>query len=287
MFNRLIKRAEVVIEALPYLKKFYGKIIVIKYGGAAMVEKDLRAKVIQDVVLLRYVGMHPVLVHGGGPEINKELKRKKIETKFLEGLRVTDKEAMEIVEKVLGRVNSKVVAIMNKESFIARGFSGKKGRIIKVKKHIFTREGQRIDLGFVGDVKAIDTKKIKEIIAKRKIPIISSIGIDGRNRAYNVNADSAASFIAGSLEATKLILLTNVRGVLDRSEKLISVINAGKVSRLIKDGTISGGMIPKVRCGLSALKNGVEKVHIIDGRIPHAILLELFTDFGIGTMVER
>lgn len=287
MFNRLIKRAEVVIEALPYLKKFYGKTIVVKYGGAAMVDKDLKAKVIQDLVLLRYVGMRPVLVHGGGPEISKELKRKKIEIKFLEGLRITDKETMDIVEKVLGRINAKIVSIMNKESFVARGFSGRKGKMIKVRKHIFIRHGQKIDLGFVGDVKAIDVKKIKEITSKGKIPIISSIGVDGRNRVYNVNADSAASHIAASLSAAKLILLTNVRGVLDKSEKLVSIINASKVRRLINNGTISGGMIPKVRCGLFALKNNVEKVHIIDGRIPHALLLELFTDFGIGTMVEK
>ncbi len=287
VFEGLIKRAETVIEALPYLKKFYGKSIVIKYGGNAMVDKALKAKVIEDVVLLRFVGMRPILIHGGGPDITKELKKKKIEVKFIEGLRYTDKETMEIVEKVLGRINAGIVSMINRNGGAARGISGKKGKVIKVKKRAIVRKGQKIDLGFVGDVKSIDGKTLNEITSKGKIPVISSIGLDGKGNVYNVNADIAAAEIAASLQATKLILLTNVRGVLDRKGKLVSLINASKTRRLIKNGTISGGMIPKVRCGLTALKAGVEKVHIIDGRIPHAILLEIFTDFGIGTMVQR
>jgi acetylglutamate kinase len=287
MFEQIIKRAEIVIEALPYLRKFCGKVIVIKYGGNAMIDKALRAKVVQDVTLLRYVGMQPVLIHGGGPEITKELKRRKIEVNFLEGLRVTDEATMEVVEKVLGRVNANIVSLINKGGRIARGISGKKGKIIRARKHVFVRNKQKIELGFVGDVKSVNVKELRNILSKGRIPIISSIGFDGRGRVYNVNADSVASEVAGALGAAKLILLTNIRGVFDKKDKLISVVNASKIRRLVKNGVISGGMIPKVRCGLSALKDGVEKVHIIDGRIPHAILLELFTDIGIGTMVER
>ena len=287
MFENLIRRAETVVEALPYLKQFYGKIIVVKYGGNAMIDKKLKAKVIEDLVLLRFVGMKPILVHGGGPDISSELKKNRIEVKFVEGLRVTDAETMKVVEKVLTRINSKIVAIINKEGGKARGLSGKKGKVLKAKKRVFVREGQKIDLGFVGDVTSVDVKLLKELVAAGKIPIISSIGVDGRGNTYNINADSAAAEVAGALTATKLILLTNIRGVLDKNGNLISVINAQKTRRYIKKGIISGGMIPKVRCGLSAIKDGVEKVHIIDGRVPHAILLEMFTDIGIGTMVER
>lgn len=287
MFEKMIKRAEVVIEALPYLRKFHGKTIVIKYGGNAMVDRDLKAKVVEDVSLLRYVGMNPVLVHGGGPVISKELKKRKIETQFVEGLRVTDEASMEVVDIALARVNANLVSMINKGGRIAQGISGKKGKIIKARKRIFYRNKQKIDLGFVGDVASVDTKELKKMISNGRVPVISSIGFDGKGRVYNINADSVASEVAGALGAAKLILLTNVRGVFDKKDRLISEINASKTRRLIRNGVISGGMIPKVRCGLSALKDGVEKVHIIDGRIPHAILLELFTDFGIGTMVER
>ncbi len=287
MFDAIIKRAEVVMEALPYLRKFYGKVIVIKYGGNAMVDRKLKARVVEAVALLRYVGMHPVLVHGGGPEITKELKKRKIEIKFLEGLRITDAPTMEVVEAVLGRVNAGIVSLINKGGRIARGFSGKKGRIIRARKRVFYRNKQKLDLGFVGDVTNIDVKQLKAVIAGGRIPVISSVGVDGKGRTYNINADIVASEIASALGAAKLILITNVRGVFDKKDKLISAVNASKIRRLIRNGVISGGMIPKVRCALKALKEGVEKVHIIDGRIPHAILLELFTDIGIGTMVER
>ncbi len=287
MFENLIRRAETVVEALPYLKKFYGKIIVVKYGGNAMIDKKLKAKVIEDLVLLRFVGMKPILVHGGGPDISSELKKRKIDVKFVEGLRVTDAETMKVVEKVLTRLNSKIVAIINKEGGKARGLSGKKGKVLRAKKRIFVREGKKIDLGFVGDVTSVVAKLLKELLSAGKIPIISSIGVDNKGNIFNINADSAAAEVAGALSATKLILLTNIRGVMDKNGTLISAINAQKTRRYIKKGIISGGMIPKVRCGLSAIKDGVDTVHIIDGRIPHAILLEMFTDIGIGTMVER
>ncbi len=288
MFEALIKRAETVMEALPYLRKFYGKIIVIKYGGNAMVDKKLKARVVEAITLLKYVGMHPVLIHGGGPEISKELKKRKIETKFIEGLRFTDEQTMEVVDKVLGRVNSSIVSLINKYSRrMAKGYSGRRGKVIRAKKKIFYRNGQKLDLGFVGDVKNVDSKTLKSAINNGRIPVISSIGVDGRGKIYNINADTVAAEVASALAATKLILITNVRGVFDKNGKLISVINAQKARRLIRNGVISGGMIPKIRFALKALKEGVEKVHIIDGRIPHAILLELFTDVGIGTMVER
>ncbi len=285
--EKLINRAEAVIEAMPYLRKLRDKIIVIKYGGNAMTDNSLKAKVMEDLVLLNIFGIHPVLVHGGGPDITAELKKNKIEVKFIEGLRYTDEETMKVVEKVLGKLNGQIVSMLNKVGRIAKGLSGKKGKLIKAQKRIIIRDGQKVDLGYVGDIKSIDAKLLSQILASGRIPVISSIGVDKNGNTYNVNADTAASEIAAVLKASKLILLTNIRGVYDNKEQFISLINAQKTRRMIKKGVITGGMIPKVRCGLFALKNGVEKVHIIDGRIPHAILLELFTDIGIGTMVER
>jgi len=287
MLAKLIRRAEVVAEALPYLRKFHGAIIVVKYGGGAMTDRELKEKITQDVVLLKYVGMHPVLVHGGGPEINKALKKNNIVSNYVEGLRVTDEKTMVIVDKVLGNVNSRIVTLINKGGGKGRGFSGRKGKLVRAKKLLLTRKKQKIDLGFVGTVKSIDTELLKKTIFNGKIPVISSVGVDKTGQVYNINADYIADEIATAIGARKVIFLSNVAGVLSKQGNLISQLNTTRIRRLIRAGVISGGMIPKVRRSLEAIKQGVETVHIIDGRVPHAVLLEVFTDHGIGTMVVK
>lgn len=287
MFDRLIQRAGIVIEALPYIIKFHNKIIVIKYGGSAMLNPELKKQVLRDVVLLKYLGMHPVLVHGGGPEINKALKRAKIEIKFEQGLRVTTREVMRVVEKVLGgKVNQDIVSLLKKNGGKAKGFYGKKGNVILARKQwLIDEHGKYFDIGYTGQVAGIRYRFLWKWMKMGYIPVLSPIGVGRAGKVYNINADSAAAAVAAHLKAEKLILLTDVRGVLGKDGKLISSVNAYKVRKLIKQGVISGGMIPKVKCGLYSLRKGVKTAHIIDGKIPHCILLELFTDSGIGTMV--
>lgn len=289
MFERLIKRADIVIEALPYLMRFHDQVIVIKYGGSAMHDPELKKSVLRDIVLLKYVGMHPVVVHGGGPDISRALKRKKIESKFVKGLRVTTKEVIKVVEGVLGRkINREIVSLIKKNGGKAKGFYGKKGRVIKAKKQwVRDEEGNYVDLGFTGHVAGIRYRFLSKWMKKGYIPVLSSIGVGRGGKIYNINADSAAAAVAAHFKAAKLILLTDVRGVLGKDAKLVSEITAYRIGKMIKQGVISGGMIPKVKCGLYAIKKGVQNVHIIDGQIPHALLLELFTDHGIGTMVVK
>jgi len=289
MFRHLIRRANAVIEALPYLIKFNNRIIVIKYGGAAMQNEELKHSVIQDVVLLKMCGMEPILVHGGGPEINKHLRKKGIEPKFVGGYRVTDKETMKVVQKVLGeKINQQIVSLIKKAGGKAKGFYGKKGRVIKAYKYWKKDEtGTKIDLGFTGQVGGIRYRFLNKWMKLGYIPVLSSIGVGKRGGVYNINADKAAAAIAAYLKAEKLIMMTDVLGVLDNHGKLISEINTYKVQKMVKSGGISGGMIPKVKSCLYALRKGVKTAHIIDGRLPHAILLELFTDHGIGTMVRK
>lgn len=288
MFRHLIKRANAVIEALPYLTKFNGKTIVIKYGGAAMQSEELKQRVIQDVVLLKMVGMDPVLVHGGGPEINKALRRQGIEPKFIGGYRVTDKETMKVVEKVLGgKINQQIVSLIKKAGGKAKGFYGKKGRVIKAFKYWKKDEqGNKIDLGFTGQVAGIRFRFLNKWMKLGYIPVLTSIGVGKRGGIYNINADKAAAAIAAYLKAEKLIMMTDVAGVLEGG-KLVSEINTYRAEKMIKAGSISGGMIPKVKSCLYSLRKGVKTAHIIDGRLPHSILLELFTDHGIGTMVRK
>jgi acetylglutamate kinase len=289
MFTHLIRRASAVIEALPYLIKFNNKIIVIKYGGAAMQNEELKASVIQDVVLLKMVGMEPVLVHGGGPEINKYLRNQGLEPKFIGGYRVTDKETMRVVQKVLGgKINQQIVSLIKKAGGKAKGFYGKKGSVITAFKYWKKDEkGNRIDLGFTGQVGGIRYRFLQKWMKLGYIPVLTSIGVGKRGEAYNINADKAAAAIAAYLGAEKLIMMTDVVGVLDAQKKLVSKVNTYKASKMIKSGNISGGMIPKIKSCLYALRKGVKTAHIIDGRLPHAILLELFTDHGIGTMVVK
>lgn len=289
MFKHLIRRAGAVIEALPYLIKFNNKIIVIKYGGSAMENEGLKHSVIQDVVLLKMVGMEPILVHGGGSEINRYLKKKGLEPKFVGGYRVTDKETMKIVQKVLGeKINQQIVSLIKKAGGKAKGFYGKKGRVIKAFKYWKKDEqGNKIDLGFTGQVGGIRYRYLRKWMKLGYIPVLTSIGVGKRGGVYNINADKAAAGIAAYLKAEKLIMMTDVLGVLDAQGKLISQVNTYRAGKMIKSGAISGGMIPKVKSCLYTLRKGVKSAHIIDGRLPHAILLELFTDHGIGTMVVK
>ena len=288
MFRHLIKRANAVIEALPYLTKFNGKTIVIKYGGAAMQSEELKQQVIQDVVLLKMVGMNPVLVHGGGPEINKALRRQGLEPKFIGGYRVTDKETMKVVQKVLGgKINRQIVSLIKKAGGKAKGFYGKKGRVITAFKYWKKDEhGNKLDLGFTGQVGGIRYRFLNKWMKLGYIPVLTSIGVGKHGGIYNINADKAAAAIAAYLKAEKLIMMTDVSGVLENG-KLVSEINTYRAEKMIKSGSISGGMIPKVKSCLYSLRKGVKTAHIIDGRLPHSILLELFTDHGIGTMVRK
>ncbi|MFH1361479.1 MAG: acetylglutamate kinase [bacterium] len=289
MFDELIKRAEVVIEALPYIQKFHGKVMVIKYGGSAMHDPELKERVLRDIVLLKYVGMNPVVVHGGGPDINDALKRKRIKVEFVAGLRKTTEAVMQIVEKVLGeKINAEIVHLIKKNGGKAKGFCGKHGRVIRAKKKYGrTEDGREVDLGFTGQVTGVRYRYLHHWLKRDDIPVLAPVGVGRHGDTFNINADSAAAAVAGFLGADKLILLTDVRGVLDKEKKLISKIDRATTNKLINQGVISGGMIPKVECGLHALTKGVKSVHIINGKIPHALLLEIFTDHGIGTMVEK
>jgi acetylglutamate kinase len=274
------EKIKTLLEALPYIKRFAGSTFVVKYGGAAMEEEGLKREFAKDMVLLKYVGINPVVVHGGGPKINKLLTDLKIPSSFVDGLRVTDEKTLEIVEMVLsGSINKEIVKNINDMGGKAIGLSGKDGRLLLAKKV----RGK--DIGLVGEIVGVDISIIKDINKHGYIPVIAPIadGVDGKS--YNINADTAAGSIAKALSAEKLILLTDVQGVLDTEGNLISSLQKSEIETLIKNKTVSGGMIPKVGCCLDALQGGVEETHIIDGRIPHAILLEVFTDSGIGTQI--
>lgn len=290
-----LERADILIEALPYIQKFSGSTVVIKYGGHAMIDRGLKEKVMLDILLLHTVGIRPVIVHGGGPEINTMLQRVGKESTFVQGLRVTDKETMEIAAMVLvGKLNTQIVSMLNGFGGKAVGLSGQDAHLLMADKKpmkLENKEGlvEEIDLGYVGQIKKVNPGIIISLLNQGYIPVISPVagGEDGEN--YNVNADTAAGILAGALGADKLLLLTDVKGVLkdvEDPDSLLSVISRGEIPALIAEGTLKGGMIPKVECAVNALQAGVETIHIIDGRQPHAILLELFTDGGIGTMIE-
>jgi len=274
------EKIKTLLEALPYISKFAGSVFVIKYGGAAMEEESLKKEFAKDVALLKYVGIHPVIVHGGGPMIGRMLKDLHIPTRFVDGLRVTDEKTLQVAEMVLsGSVNKEIVKNINDMGGKAIGLSGKDGRLLLAKQV----EGK--DIGLVGDIVSVDVAIIKDISRHGYIPVIAPIadGIDGK--AYNINADTAAGSIAAALLAEKFILLTDVEGVMDKEGKLISVLKRSEIEKLIENSTVTGGMIPKVTCCTDALKAGVREAHVVDGRVPHAILLEVFTDSGIGTEI--
>lgn len=284
--------ADILTEALPYIRRFYGMTIVIKYGGHAMVDEQLKEDFARDITLMKFTGLNPVVVHGGGPQINKVLERMGIHSKFVKGMRLTDQPTMDVVEMVLGgKVNKEIVAQINRQGVKAVGLSGKDGGLIRAEKlHIVHQEDddrppEIIDPGLVGQVTHVNPGIIDTLIRQDFIPIIAPVGSGDSGETYNINADLVASRIAIALSAGRLIFLTDVDGVLDASGSLISSIGAEKIDRMVKEDTISGGMIPKIDCALEALKNGIEKVHIINGRKRHALLLELFTDKGIGTEV--
>jgi acetylglutamate kinase len=287
-----MERAEILLEALPYIKRFYNKTIVIKYGGHAMVDDELKDKFAQDVVMMKYIGINPVVVHGGGPQIGNLLKKFGKESKFVQGLRVTDKETMDIVEMVLvGMVNKEIVGLINRHGGNAVGLSGKDGNLIRAEKYYLSEEKIKntppeiIDIGLVGKVKTINSELIVSLSQNSFIPVIAPTGIGDAGETYNINADVVAGEIAAALQAEKLLLLTDVEGVLDKDKNLINAMSDKEALKLIDDGIVEGGMFPKVKCCLKALKNGVKKAHIIDGRLKHAILLEIFTDKGIGTEI--
>lgn len=284
MVTTAMEKAEVLVEALPYIKEFYGKRVVIKYGGAAMVDAGLKAKVVQDIVLMKYVGMHPIVVHGGGPEINGMLQRLGIKSKFVDGLRVTDRETMEIVEMVLGgKVNKQIVSGIEASGGKAIGLSGKDAGLIKAEPIDHTGK-----LGYAGKVEKVNPQIIETVIENGYIPVIAPIGIDEEQQSYNINADMVAAAIAVAMKADKLVLLTDVPGLLRQTSdlnSLISVLKISEVDNLLKQGIIAGGMVPKVKCCVEAVLGGVGRTHIIDGRVSHSILLEIFTNQGVGTMV--
>ena len=284
--------ADILVEALPYIQHFSTKTIVIKYGGHAMVDDKLKRDFANDITLLKYIGINPVVVHGGGPQISKVLSAMGITSTFIRGMRYTDDATMDVVEMVLGgKVNKDIVARINQEGGRAVGLTGKDGSLILAEKmKIYVQDDQEkppeiIDPGMVGDVKSVNPEIIHTLTAKGFIPIIAPVGVGTNGETYNINADVVASRIAASLGAERLILLTDVDGVLDADNALVSSIDDQRIRQMIRDEQIKGGMIPKVECALSALRNGVKKTHIINGRISHAVLLELFTDSGIGTQV--
>ncbi|MDI6790102.1 MAG: acetylglutamate kinase [Thermodesulfobacteriota bacterium] len=287
-----VEKARVLIEALPYIQTFYGKTVVIKYGGHAMVNDHLKKSFAQDVVLMRYIGLRPIVVHGGGPQIGEVLKRMGIQSTFVQGLRVTDSETMNVVEMVLGgKVNKEIVTLINQSGGRAVGLGGKDGRLLQARKmHVYQSRGEDlppeiIDAGMIGEITAVDAAVLKALEDSRFIPVIAPIGVGAEGESYNINADLVAGAVAGALKAAKLILLTDVPGVLDKDGKLVQSLTTEQAGKMLSDGFITGGMIPKVNCCLKALTEGVEKAHIIDGRIEHAVLLEIFTQSGVGTQV--
>ena len=286
--------ANVLTEALPYIQRFTGKTIVVKFGGNAMVDAELHESFARDVVLMKLVGMNPVVVHGGGPQIGALLAKLNIHTEFVNGMRVTNAETMDVVEMVLGgSVNKEIVSSINRNGGKAIGVTGKDGQLIRARKLTVTRfspelnASEIIDIGHVGDVDQMDTEVLGVILSSNFIPVIAPIGSDAKGNTYNINADLVAGKLAQVLQAEKLMLLTNVAGLLDKEGQVLTGLSTAEVDALIADGTISGGMLPKIDCALEAVKSGVASAHIIDGRVPHAVLLETFTNEGIGTLITN
>jgi acetylglutamate kinase len=284
------EKARILAEALPYIRRFHNKTIVIKYGGNAMIEESLKHGFASDVVLLKLVGMNPVIIHGGGPQIDQMLKRVGKEGVFIQGMRVTDAETMDVVEMVLGGlVNKEIVNLINRHGGQAVGLTGKDGMFIRAKRMLMQdkeKVGEWINIGQVGEIERIDPSLISLLDSRDFIPVIAPIGVGEDGQSYNINADIVAGKLAETLNAEKLILLTNTPGVLDKNGNLLTGLTANRVDELFADGTISGGMLPKISSALDAVKNGVKSCHIIDGRVQHALLLEVLTDEGVGTLIK-
>ncbi len=286
--------ASVLTEALPYIRRFHGKTIVVKYGGNAMIDENLKNSFARDIVLMKLVGMNPIVVHGGGPQIGEVLAKLGIESRFVDGMRVTDSATMDVVEMVLGGlVNKQIVSLLNKNGGKAIGITGKDGDFILARKMTITRKTPEldvpeiIDIGHVGEVVGVNPAIIKMLLSSDFIPVIAPIGYDHTGQSYNINADIVAGKLAALLNAEKLILLTNIAGVQDKSGKVADSLTIDEINAMIADGTIHGGMLPKIACALDAISAGVHSAQIIDGRVPHAVLLEVFTDKGIGTQITR
>jgi acetylglutamate kinase len=285
-----IEQAEILLEALPYIRRFRGAVLVIKYGGSAMVNEELKNAFAQDVVLLKFVGMNPVIVHGGGPQIGRTLERLGIESRFVRGMRVTDRATMDVVEMVLaGQINKEIVSLINHHGGHAVGLCGKDGGLITARKLTVHTTGaeEPVDLGMVGEVTAIDARVIESLDAGNFIPVIAPVASGTGGESYNINADLVAGKVAEALRAEKLILLTDVAGVMDGAGNLLPTLSTDQARELTRDGAISGGMIPKVDCCIAALYGGVRKAHVIDGRVKHALLLEILTRAGVGTEMVR
>ena len=285
--------AHVLIEALPYIKRFQGKTMVIKYGGNAMVDEALKEGFARDVVLMKLVGINPVIVHGGGPQIGSLLSRLGKASEFVQGMRVTDSETMDVVEMVLGGlVNKEIVNFINRHGGSAVGLTGKDGDLIRARKLLIKRDAPElhapeiIDIGHVGEVESIDPAIIHMLTKSNFIPVVAPIGVGADGHSYNINADLVAGKMAEVLRAEKLLLLTNTAGLLDAEGQLISELDVGRVQTLIEEGVIHGGMLPKIRCAIEAVQSGVKSAHIIDGRVEHAVMLDLFTDTGVGTLIR-
>ncbi|HEU4344515.1 MAG TPA: acetylglutamate kinase [Candidatus Binatia bacterium] len=291
--ENFIGKADVLMEALPYIQRFYGKTFVIKYGGNAMIDEELKTSFAQDIVLLKYVGINPVVVHGGGPQIDTVLDRMGISSRYVRGMRVTDPETIDIIEMVLvGKVNKEIVNLINQHGGMAVGLSGKDGGLILARKMNVTVSDngappEIIDLGMVGEIIGINPLVINSLDENKFIPVIAPVGVGEKGETYNINADLVAGEVAEALNAEKLILLTDVEGVKDKKGELLSTLKVNQARKLIQEGVVGSGMIPKVECCIDALKGGVGKTHIIDGRLKHAVLLEIFTKEGVGTEVVR
>lgn len=290
--NSPLQKAKVLVEALPYMQRFYGKRMVIKFGGHAMVQEQLKRSFAMDMILLKAIGLHPVVVHGGGPQIGDTLRKMGKESQFYRGMRITDQETMDVVEMVLvGKVNKEIVGLINSEGGRAVGLSGKDGALIWARKLLMESSGDQerppeiVDLGKVGEVERVNPEVLLALEKERFIPVIAPVGVGPQGDSYNINADLVAGAVAASLKAEKLILLTDVEGVMDEAGRLVSTIRASQVKDMIDRGVIRGGMIPKVNCCLDAISGGVSKAHIVDGRQEHAVLLEIFTDVGVGTEI--
>ncbi|MCO5762797.1 MAG: acetylglutamate kinase [Chromatiaceae bacterium] len=286
--------ARVLVEALPYIQRFRGKTIVIKYGGNAMTEHTLKEGFARDIVLMKLVGINPVIVHGGGPQIGDLLKRLGIASEFVQGMRVTDTETMDVVEMVLGgQVNKEIVNFINRHGGRAVGLTGKDGDLIRARKLLLRRdapelkEPEIVDIGHVGEVESIDVRVVDMLVKGDFIPVIAPIGVGADGRSYNINADLVAGKVAEFLRAEKLMLLTNTAGLLDSSGNLVSELDVGRLDEMVRTGVIHGGMLPKIQCAVDAVQAGVRTAHIIDGRVEHALLLDLFTDEGVGTLIRR
>lgn len=285
--EELIKKAGILIDALPYIQKFAGKTIIIKYGGNAMINQELKNSVMEDITLLKFVGLNPIVVHGGGPDISAALDKNGVKSQFINGLRVTDAETMKIAQQVLvGKTNKEIVSLLNCKGAKALGVCGIDGSFIKCKKQEMEVDGKKCDLGFVGEITKVDPSMLYSLMHHGYIPVIAPIGVDDEGNSYNINADNVAAAVAAATAAEKLILLTDVEGVKDGNGNIVYEAAGEEFFRMIKEGIISGGMIPKVTGCLDAIAAGVKGVHIIDGRIPHCLLLEIFTKSGIGTLIK-